>query len=156
MSAITIRKVRDPQDVALPFFQDIQNLLAEIRQRAFAQSEKRSSGQSLDMDDWLRAESEVVWVPPAELLEREEDFLLRIGAPGFGPADIEIAVMPGTIIVKGECKHTHETERGDVRFSEFEARKLLRRVDLPSEIDVDGTSATLNNGILEIVSAKAT
>ena len=60
MPAITIRKVRDPQDVALPFFQDIENLLAEVRQRAFAQSEKRASGQRLDMDDWLRAGSEVV------------------------------------------------------------------------------------------------
>jgi hypothetical protein len=37
------------------------------------------------MDDWLRAEREVLWCPPAELIEDETQFRLQLAVPGIEP-----------------------------------------------------------------------
>jgi len=43
-----------------------------------------------------------------------------------------------------------------VCFCEFSGKKLFRRLDLPSEIDVNKVTASLDKGILEIDAPKAT
>jgi HSP20 family protein len=108
-----------------------------------------------DLDDWLRAEREIVWSPPSELVEGEREVRLRIAAPGLEPKDIHITMLPRTIIVKGETSHRHDREEGAVRLCEFSTNSLLRRFDLDSPIDVDRASASLDQGILQIVAPKA-
>jgi len=124
MSNITIQKPRGTDAIASPFFAEIEKLFDGIKQRAFDLFEKRSREYGHELDDWLEAERQVLWTPPAELVEKTTQFEVRIAAPGFEPKDIEVAALPDAIIVRAEANHTEEKKAGDIRFSEFGERKL--------------------------------
>ena len=127
----------------------------EIRRRAFNLFERRGQTMGTDLDDWLQAEREVVWSPASELIENKNDFRARLALPGFDPKDLEVTATPNALVVRAESAHTHEGKEGEVCFCEFSGQKLFRRLDLPSDIEVDKVTASLDKGMLEIVAPKA-
>lgn len=153
MSNIPVRKIRETKDVSL--FDQIDRIFDEVRRKAFALFEQRGGETGRDLDDWLRAERELLWAPPAELVEKDTEFRTRIAAPGFEAKDIQITVLPDSIVIEAESSHKEEEEKGAVHFSDFRSRRLFRRVELPSPIDVDRVTATLEKGVLRLVAAKA-
>ena len=59
--------------------EEIQN---RIRERAFTLSQERGHA-GREMDDWLTAESEIIAVPPADLIEKDEMFQVRMAIVGL-------------------------------------------------------------------------
>ena len=135
--------------------QKMNAITEDIRRRAFNLFERRGRTTGWDLDDWLQAEREVVWSPASELIENKNDFQTRLALPGFDPKDLEVTATPNALVVRAESAHTHEGKEGDVCFCEFSGQKMFRRLDLPSEIDVDKVTASLDKGILEIIAPKA-
>jgi HSP20 family molecular chaperone IbpA len=132
------------------------NALAdEIRQRAFSRFERRGHTSGGDVDDWLEAEREIVWSPPSELIEGKKDFQARVALAGFDAKDVEVTAAPEALIIEAEKTHTHDVKEGNVHFCEFSGQKLLRRIDLPTAIDVDKVTASLDNGMLQVTAPKA-
>ena len=114
------------------------NALGEdIRQRAFSRFERRGQTGGGEVDDWLEAERELVWSPPSELIEDKEDFQARVALAGFDAKDVEVTAAPEALVIEADKTHTHNTKAGNVHFCEFSAQKLLRRINLPTAIDVD-------------------
>ena len=54
------------------------------------------------MEDWLRAERELVWVPQSETMEDDKQYRLRLIVPGLEAKDLQITAMPDAIIVQSE------------------------------------------------------
>ncbi|HEY9183530.1 MAG TPA: Hsp20/alpha crystallin family protein, partial [Gammaproteobacteria bacterium] len=104
----------------------------------------------------LAAERELCW-PAAELTERKGDFVVSVALAGFAPAEIDVTATPREILIKGEKKSEQKggDEPSQVRWSEFRSNSVLRRVELPSAIDLEKISANLENGLLKIVAPKA-
>jgi len=156
MSNVAIQKCSDPEALPKTLWQRMNAITDEIRQRAFDLFEGRGRTIGMDLGDWLQAEREVVWSPASELVEKKDDFCARVAVPGFDAKDLEVTATPNELIVQAESTHTHEGKEGDVCLCEFSGRKLFRRLDLPSEIDVNKVTASLDKGILEIDAPKAT
>ena len=156
MSKVAVKKCADSVVLPETLWQRMNAIAGEIRQRAFGLFEGRGRTIGSDLDDWLQAEREVVWSPASELVENKDDFCARLALPGFDAKDLEVTATPNTLIVRAELSHTHEGKEGEVCFCEFSGKKLFRRVDLPSEIDVNKVTASLDKGILEIDAPKAT
>ena len=104
--------------------------------------------------DWLAAKREVLWAPPLELTETDTDFRIRMAAPGFDASEIEVAAFPQAIMVHAESMEDAARE-GELRISEWTSARLYRRLDLPSAIDLDRVTASLDRGILNVKAAKA-
>ena len=104
------------------------------------------------MEDWLRAERELVWMPQSETMEDDKQFRLRLIVPGLEAQDLQITAMPDAIIVQAEGA---SKEASTVPFRELRRRKLFRRFDFEEPIDPGRTEASLAKGILEIVASKA-
>ena len=155
MAQIAVNKCNDLTAIPRTLLEQMQGVAESIRQRAFSLFESRNRGHGSDLEDWLRAERDVVWSPPAELVEEEKDFKVRLGLPGFDAKDIHISAMPDAVVIQADCTHTHEGTSGNVRFCEFSDKKLFRRLDLPASIDVDKVSASLDKGILQVIAPKA-
>jgi HSP20 family protein len=156
MSTLTVEKIHDGERAAVPLLRELQALLDRTQRRAFEYFQQRGAAPGSDLDDWLRAEREIVWSPQSELVENDREARLQIAAPGLDPGQIHITVLPTTIVVKGETTaHKHERTEGAVRLCEFSANSLFRRFQLNALIDVDQVSATLDQGILRIVAPKA-
>ncbi|MGA2882289.1 MAG: Hsp20/alpha crystallin family protein [Bryobacteraceae bacterium] len=155
MANVAVEKC--PSSGALPetLWRRMNAITDEIRQRAFSLFEGRGRTIGMDLGDWLQAEREVAWSPASELVEKQDDFCVRLALPGFDARDLDVTATPNALIVEAESAHTHEGKEGEVCLCEFSGKKLFRRLDLPSEIDVNKVTASLDKGILEIDAPKA-
>ena len=154
MSAVTVQKVRQPE-AAPSLFQSMDKLFEDVRQRAFALFQQRGALDGWDLDDWFKAEQDLVLTPASELVETDKEFQMKIVVPALEAKDIQISALPDAIIVRGEAMQKEEKKEGKVHFSELREKKLFRRFQMPAGVDVEQVKATLDNGILRITAPKA-
>jgi len=156
MSRVEIKRVAESGDRSLPVFSEFDRIADQIRLQAYELFTHRGAGDGDALDDWLAAERRFCW-PEAELVERDAEFSLKVALAGFEPGEISVTATPREIMVK--AAHEHRAASGDgeakLRWSEFRSNDILRRVELPAEVDVDGISASLKNGLLEITAPRA-
>ena len=158
MSKVPVARVPSTEDRRLPIFAEVEDVMKRISERAFSLFADRGFSMGMDLDDWFRAEREICW-PAAELSEEDEKFELKVELPGFDPDDISVTANPRELIVKA----THEFERKEpekagreaIRWSEFRSDDVCRRVELPSDIDVNKVTARFKRGLLTIGAPKA-
>jgi HSP20 family protein len=90
------------------------------------------------------------WVPPVDLVEAEDHFVLKADLPGLSEADVSIEVQDGTLAISGERKAEHESsERGWYRI-ERAFGSFRRSLTLPDGVDPDGISASFDRGVLQV------
>jgi HSP20 family molecular chaperone IbpA len=155
MNNLSVRYLFPEDPDALSLFESLNELQEAIRQRAFGLFEERGTVHGNDMEDWLRAERELVWVPKAETMEDDKQYRLRLIVPGLEATDLQITAMPDSIIVQTEALSKESKETSTVPFRELRSRKLFRRFDFEEPIDPARTEASLTKGILEIAASKA-
>lgn len=155
MSHVAVHKYPDLSEIPRTFLDHIRDLTDTIRQRAFGLFQRRHNGNGSDLEDWLQAERDLIWSPPAELLDEEKDFRIRLALPGFDARDIDVTAVPDEVVVQAGSTHTHEGTEGEVRFCEFSDKKLFRRIALPGSVDVNRVSASLEKGVLQVTAPKA-
>jgi HSP20 family protein len=107
-------------------------------------------GPGSELDNWLTAERELIWRPAIELREKNREFLINIAVPGIDPADLSLEVTPDRLLVKGEFRHEHADEEGQIHTCEFESGSLFRVICFPKRVDADKVKADFKNGILRI------
>src|ERR1043166_1978680 len=89
-STVPVERVSSKQPSRLPVLDEMEQLMRRVRERAFSLFEERGAVPGRELDDWLRAERELLWSPHAELREKDNEFELRVAAPGLGPNDIRV------------------------------------------------------------------
>jgi HSP20 family molecular chaperone IbpA len=57
--------------------------------------------------------------------------------------------------VSAEAEKESQKKSGTVHINEISSRRLFRRVELPSQIDVDKVTASLEGGFLLLTAAKS-
>ena len=96
------------------------------------------------------AQSARRWVPPMDLVEAEDHFVLKADLPGLAEGDVSIEVQDGTLSISGERKAEHESrERGWYRI-ERSFGSFNRSLTLPDGVDAEGISAEFDRGVLEV------
>jgi HSP20 family protein len=126
-----------------------------ITRRAFEIFEGSGRWPGHELDDWLRAESELLHPMHLELAESDSNLTVRAEVPGFSAKELEISVEPERLTVIGKRESKEETKKGKTVYSEFCANEILRVVDLPAQVDPSNANANLKDGILNIELAKA-
>ena len=90
------------------------------------------------------------WVPPMDLVEADDHFLLKADLPGLGEEDVSIELRDNALTISGERKSEHEArERGWYRV-ERATGKFSRSLSLPDGIDPDAVTASFDKGVLEV------
>jgi HSP20 family protein len=90
------------------------------------------------------------WVPPVDLVEAEDHFVLKADLPGLSEEDVAIEVQDGTLTISGERSAEHEShERGWYRI-ERSFGSFNRSLTLPDGVDADAISARFDRGVLEV------
>jgi HSP20 family protein len=130
--------------------EEIQN---RIRERAYEISQMRGH-PGREMEDWLSAESDIISVPPMDIVETDGSFKVQIAAPGVDPADVQIMASSEQMLVKCYPKHTHEDDPGILHLCDFKSATLFRSFRFPHAIDVGSLDIDLADGMLRITAAK--
>lgn len=101
------------------------------------------------------AASQGAWVPPADVAETNESFVIEIDLPGCSPDDIAVQASPRELLVRGarlawsgpRPERFHRLERHHGGFS--------RRFELGQVIVPDGVTCRWAEGLLRIELPKA-
>jgi HSP20 family protein len=90
------------------------------------------------------------WSPQIEILERDNELVLRADLPGLTKDDVHVEIASDGITIAGDRKNEHE-EKGKGYFrSERSYGKFYRRIPMPEGVKFEDASASFSNGVLEI------
>jgi HSP20 family protein len=90
------------------------------------------------------------WVPPMDLVEAGDHFVLKADLPGLRDEDVKLEVQDGTLTISGERKAEHEASEGGWYRIERAFGSFSRSLTLPEHVDASGISASFNDGVLEV------
>ncbi len=155
MPQLNINRVKPAETSSESLMQRVEGLFDRIQKRAYELFVERGSSTGNDFDDWLKAERELVFAPPAQLKETKEGFEIELAAPGFAATDLNVTATPESIVIEGKAEKRSEGKEGTLHFSEFNRQDLFRRLPMPSAVDTEHVYASLDNGILKITAKKA-
>jgi HSP20 family protein len=96
-----------------------------------------------------------VWLPPVDILESKDAYLIRAELPGMKKEDVTLEVNDGTLTLSGERKAESLSNGVEVHRTERVNGKFSRSFYLPQTVKQDGIKATYRDGILEIHVPKA-
>jgi HSP20 family protein len=90
------------------------------------------------------------WVPALDLVESEENLVLRADLPGMSEDDVNIEIKDGVLTISGERKAEHEGRGEDTHRVERSFGSFSRSLSLPEGVDANKVDATFANGVLEV------
>lgn len=90
------------------------------------------------------------WMPPMDLVEAEDHFVLKADLPGLDENEVSIEVQDGTLSISGERRAEHESkERGWYRI-ERSFGGFNRSLTLPEGVDPGSITAQFDRGVLSL------
>jgi HSP20 family molecular chaperone IbpA len=143
MPKLMVHQAEEPGAATInPWFGEAGDVTEAIRRRAYELFEQRGCLPGGELDDWLRAEGEIVFVPQAEVKETAKSFSVKMAAPGFAADDIDVIALPQELRVEAR------TERRPVASETYEPRFLCGRFDLTAPIRTEKVTARFDEGVL--------
>lgn len=93
-------------------------------------------------------------VPKVDVIDRDEEVLVRAEIPGVEKKDLDVSLSDNTVTIKGSTSHEEKQEKGDYFRSEISTGSFSRTLTLPADVDGAKAKATFKNGVLELLLPK--
>jgi HSP20 family molecular chaperone IbpA len=126
--------VRIPVRVGETITDEIQEMYDEIIRRAYEIFQRRGGNCTLDLEDWLTAEQQVLEKPNVRVDETSSRIVVRVYVTNPAVMDVQLLVTPHAMLVHGPIRNT--------------SKKLFRVVQFPRKIDVTKAEAQYGEGCL--------
>jgi HSP20 family protein len=94
------------------------------------------------------------WGLALDLVERENEYIVKASVPGIEPDDLEITLADNTLNVRGEFKKDEETQEEQYRLRERRYGSFARSITLPTAVDREAIEAAYNDGVLTLTIPK--
>lgn len=89
-----------------------------------------------------------------DVIDRDEDFLVRAEVPGVDKKDIEVSLSDNMLTIKGRVGHEEKEQKKDYYRCEITQGSFSRSVLVPGKFDASKVSASLKDGMLEVTLPK--
>ena len=99
--------------------------------------------------------SSTSWQLSLDVVESDDDFVVKASVPGINPDDLDITLSGKTLIIKGETKEETENEEGKYHLRERHYGSFSRSVALPTEINDKEVEASYDAGVLTLTLPKS-
>jgi HSP20 family molecular chaperone IbpA len=136
------------------FWSKIDEVMKRMEERAFRLFEERGREDGHDLDDWFRAEQELLAPVPITITEKNNELRIHAEVPGFTAEEIALNVEQNALTLQGEHTESKKVE-GESNSTESERRQIYSRIVLPADVIPEKAKATWKDGALEIVVPKA-
>jgi HSP20 family protein len=90
------------------------------------------------------------WIPPMDLVEAEDHFVLRADLPGLSEADVSIEVADDVLTVSGERHFDQQAAEGGYIRVERGFGAFRRSLTIPDGVDPESVTAAFDKGVLEV------
>jgi len=115
---------------------EVQNVYEKIAAKAYEYFVEGGCINGHDVDDWVRAERELLLKPTVRLYRENADFVIDVDLPDAEPADLQIRVTPQRMLLISVP---------------FEPKQIFRIVRFPEPIDCTGVHAEFYDGNLRVI-----
>ncbi|MGA8866445.1 MAG: DUF2934 domain-containing protein [Candidatus Sulfotelmatobacter sp.] len=113
----------------------VQELQLAIARRAHELFEARGCEHGHDLEDWLRAESELLCPVSIAMSESQDRVSVRANVTGFDRSEVEACVEPHRITILGKRKPSIEKrEPGGTEQDALHPDRVLQVIDLAIEV----------------------
>jgi HSP20 family protein len=89
-----------------------------------------------------------------DVRDTDKGLEITLEAPGVDQKDVKISVEDNVLTVSGEKKSESEKKGADYRVSERAYGAFSRSIGLPSSVDAEKITASMDRGVLKIVAPK--
>jgi HSP20 family protein len=90
------------------------------------------------------------WLPPVDIHEEDNQFLVHVDLPGVDPKAVEITSEQGVLTIRGRREESRREARDGYRRIERVTGEFQRRFSLPDSADVQNIKAKAVNGVLQV------
>lgn len=94
------------------------------------------------------------WLPPVDIYEEPNRFVITVDLPGVDPKAVSITAEQGVLSVRGRREETAQEGTEGYRRVERIKGDFERRFSLPDTADAQGIRAKASNGVLQIAIPK--
>jgi len=95
------------------------------------------------------------WAPLVDIVEDEQEYLLKVDLPEVNKEDISVSVEKGVLTIKGERKFEKEEKEKKYHRIERSYGAFTRRFTLPEDAEASQVKAEFKNGVLLVHLHKA-
>jgi HSP20 family molecular chaperone IbpA len=141
----------DPTSL-MQFCERSDRITHQLAKRAFQLFEERGCEHGHDLDDWFKAEAELLTPIPIKVKETAGEIRVEAEVGGFNDDEVAFNLEKNQLTIQGIKQTSHDDATG----SESQFQMVYGSISLPSEVVTQKAHATLKDGILEIVAPKST
>ena len=114
MSLIPIR-------IGITILDEIEKVYDDITKRAYERFLERGGAYTLDIEDWLEAERQLLSKPEIELIEKPDLFVVRVLLDLPDPASVDVLATAEDVLIQSNGKHS--------------GPRIFRAVHFPKPVD---------------------
>jgi HSP20 family protein len=90
------------------------------------------------------------YVPPVDIIENDQEFVVKAELPGVAKEDVKITVTNDVLTIRGEKQQEKESKGKGVHRLERVAGTFQRSFTLPTSVKSDKIEAKFENGVLTL------
>ena len=91
---------------------------------------------------------EYEFVPPADVIERDKEYLVKVDLPDVPKDDVKVTFDDGVLTIRGERRFEKEVKGDKVHRTERLHGMFERSFALPDDVDAKGIRAESREGVL--------
>ena len=97
-----------------------------------------------------REPARLEWEPAVEMVENDQDVVVRAELPNIDPKQVDITITDDAITLRGETKHEEEHKGQNYYRRELRYGSFTRTLPLATEVKSGEAKATYKDGVLEV------
>jgi HSP20 family protein len=94
------------------------------------------------------------WAPSVDVEETDKEIVVKADLPGVEPKDIDISIVDGSLVLKGEKKQEKEEKKKNYHRVERFYGQFYREIPLPAGADADKVAASSTKGVISVTIPK--
>jgi len=106
------------------------------------------------MEPLWRPELSWTAAPAVDMTESDKAYEVTAELPGMDEKDIEVKVVDGNLMIKGEKQQEKEEKQKDYYLHERRFGSFERRFQVPEGVDADKIEASFKKGVLTVTLPK--
>lgn len=122
--------------------QQLQSELNRVFERRYADTAENGAVATSD------------WIPPVDIREEKDRFVILADLPGVDSAKIEVHMEKGVLSIRGERPADSAEVHAQTKRAERPRGTFYRRFSLPETADAERIVATSRNGVLQVTIPK--
>jgi HSP20 family molecular chaperone IbpA len=147
MPKLNIEDIGSQPEVATRLTNQFDDLIDRVRRRAYELFAERRGDQGSDLEDWLRAEEELLFPAKFAVIQEPGSYNLALSLPALASQNLRLYHFKNGLIVNTEKPEVHSEADNQ---SANGSRSIFYWWPLPVGADVPGITAGLKHNRLEI------